>query len=42
VGDVGGAGIGAAGVRVTDVGGEEFEEAYAGSIAGGDDERRKG
>jgi hypothetical protein len=39
---IGGAGIGAAGVRVTDVGGEEFEEAYAGSFAGGDDERRKG
>ena len=35
-----GAGIGPARVRVADVGGEEFEEAHAGALAGGGDERR--
>jgi hypothetical protein len=29
-------------VRVADVGGEEFEEAHAGTIARGGDERRDG
>jgi hypothetical protein len=33
------AGIGPARVRVADVSGEEFEEAHAGALAGGDDER---
>ena len=36
-----GAGIGPARVRVADVGGEEFEEAHAGALAGGRDERRE-
>ena len=35
---IGGAGIGAARVRVADIGGEEFEEAHAGALAGGGDE----
>ena len=35
-----GAGIGPARVRVADVGGEEFEEAHAGALAGGGDQRR--
>jgi len=34
---IGGAGIGPARVRVADVGGEEFEEAHAGTLAGGGD-----
>ena len=38
---IGSAGIGAARVRVADVGGEEFEEAHAGALAGGGDERRE-
>src|SRR6202011_2017575 len=35
-----GAGIGPARVRIADVGGEEFEEAHAGALAGGGDQRR--
>jgi hypothetical protein len=38
---IGGAGIGAARVRVADVGGEEFEEAYAGVLAAGGNECRE-
>src|SRR6516164_5630329 len=38
---IGGASAGAARVRVADVGGEEFEEAHAGAIAGGGDKRRE-
>jgi enoyl-CoA hydratase/carnithine racemase len=34
---IGGAGIGPARVRVADVGGEEFEEAHAGALAGDGD-----
>ena len=37
---LGGPGIGPARVRVADVGGEEFEEAHRGALAGGGDERR--
>jgi hypothetical protein len=37
---IGGAGIGPARVRVADVGGEEFEEAHRGALAGSGDERR--
>jgi hypothetical protein len=37
---IGGTGIGAARVRVADVGGEEFEEAHRGALAGSGDERR--
>ena len=37
---IGGAGIGPARVRVADVGREEFEEAHAGALAGGGDQRR--
>ena len=36
-----GAGIGSARVRVADVGGEEFEEARRGTLAGGGDKRRE-
>ena len=36
-----GAGIGAARVRVADVGREEFEKAHAGALAGGRDQRRE-
>ena len=39
---IGGAGIGPARVRVADVGGEEFEEAHAGALAGGGHERGEG
>lgn len=35
-----GAAIGAARVRVADLSGDEFEEANAGSVASGGDERR--
>ena len=35
-----GPGVGAARVRVADVGGEEFEEAEAGAVAGGSDDSR--
>jgi hypothetical protein len=34
-------GVGAARVRVADVGREEFEKAHAGALAGGHDERRE-
>ena len=37
---LGGAVIGPARVRVADVGGEEFEEAHRGALAGGGDQRR--
>jgi hypothetical protein len=37
-----GAGIGAARVRVADIGGEEFEEAHRGAFAGGGDKHRYG
>jgi len=37
---IGSAGIGAARVRVADVGGEEFKEAHAGALTGGRDQRR--
>ena len=36
-----GAGVGPARVRVADVGREEFEEAHAGTLAGGRDEGRE-
>ena len=36
-----GAGIGAAGVRIADIGSEEFEEARSGVLAGGRDEGRE-
>ena len=35
-----GAAVGSAGVRVADVGGEEFQEANAGMLAGGGDQDR--
>jgi len=38
---IGRAGVGAARVRVADVGGEEFEEAHASPLAGGGDECRQ-
>jgi hypothetical protein len=38
---IGGAGIGPARVRVADAGREEFEEAHAGTLAGGSDERQE-
>ena len=39
---IGGAGVGPARVRVADVGGKEFEEAHAGALAGGSDQRGHG
>jgi hypothetical protein len=38
---IGGAGVGPARVRVADVGGEEFEAAHAGTLAGGGNESGK-
>ena len=38
---IGRASIGAAGVRVPDLRGEEFEEAIGGALAGGGDDRRQ-